>query len=114
MTRRRITAAQDSRREQYRRDFSRPITIHICKDGTISYRAKHEPIFNGVALPVFTVNTVQQAQDIQVMYGRKQWTDHPDMAPGQSWYRWTDFSGDVDALDGITETLRGWWEKYGG
>lgn len=67
--------------------YSRPIMIHICRDGTISYRdaSKNEPIFNGVALPVFSVNTVEEAQTIQVVYGRRQYVQHPDN--GMDWYK---------------------------
>lgn len=34
--------------------FSRPVMLHVCKDGTVSYRMPGEPVFNGVALPVFS------------------------------------------------------------
>jgi hypothetical protein len=89
--------------------FTRPILIHVCKDGTISYRTKDQPVFNGVALPVFSVDTEQQAQDIQVRYGRRQYVEH-DQLPGQPWYKWTDFSGDVTDLDDIEAELQRWWD----
>lgn len=92
-------------------DMRRQYMIHICKDGTISYRNAHlkEKVFNGVALPVFSVDTIEQAQAIQVLFGRKQYGPHPDM-PGRSWYRWTDFGGTLEELDAITERLKQWWE----
>lgn len=90
--------------------MSRAIVIHICKDGTISYRTLNEKVFNGVALPVFSVDTVEQAQAIQVLFGRRQYVEHPQI-PGRPWYRWTDFPGELDALDGITERLAQWWKR---
>ena len=101
----------ERRANQPTRHLLRPIMIHICKDGTISYRHPYEPVFNLAALPVFSVSTVQQAKDIQVMFGVKQYIAHPDM-PGQPWYRWTNFSGEVEALEDVTHTLVAWWDKY--
>lgn len=98
-------------REQARLDFSRPVMIHVCKDGTISYRTKAEPVFNGVAMPVFSVDTIEQALDAQVMFGRKQYVDHPQL-PGRPWYKWTGFPGTVEALDKVTDRLREWFYKY--
>lgn len=89
-----------------RADFRRPVMIHICKeDGTISYRRKGKPVFNGVALPVFSVDTEEQAEAIQIRFGRLQYVEHPAM-PGRPWYRWTDFDGKLESLDRVTETLR--------
>jgi hypothetical protein len=70
-----------------REDMRRPFMLHICKDGTISYRnaAKRERVFNGVALPVFSVETEEQAKAIQVRFGRRQYGEHPLM-PGRIWY----------------------------
>ena len=92
-----------------RSDLGRAIVIHICKDGTISYRRKNEPVFNGRALPVFTVDTEAQAEAIQIRFGRLQYVEHPQM-PGQPWYRWTDFSGDAEDLGNISDTLRHWYK----
>lgn len=86
-------------------DIGRPVVIHVCKDGTISYRRHGEPVFNGVALPVFSVDTVEQAQAVQVRFGRMQYEPHPQM-PGRPWYRWTGFSGDVDDLDKVSDAIR--------
>lgn len=71
---------------QAREDLSRPVMIHICKDGTISYRQMGERIFNGVALPVFSVDTVEEAQALQILCGAAQYTEHPQM-PGKTWYK---------------------------
>ena len=95
----------NAERKQHQQDFSRPIVIHVCKDGTINYRSKEEKVFNRRALPVFSVDTVGQAKAIQVRFGRCQYGEHPDL-PGQLWYRWTDFSGDVADLDECTKACR--------
>lgn len=71
---------------QAREDLSRPVMIHICKDGTISYRQHGEPVFNGVALLVFSVDTIEEAHKLQILCGSAQWTEHPGM-PGKTWYR---------------------------
>lgn len=89
-------------------DYSRAVMIHICKDGTISYRTRDQKVFNGRALPVFSVDTIEQAKEAQVLFGRQQYVEHPQI-PGQPWYRWTDFDGNVESLTGVTERLRDWW-----
>lgn len=89
-------------------DFSRPVYIHICRDGTISYRRRGEKVFNGVALPVFTVDNVEQAEAAQTRFGRLQYIAHP-LLPGKPWYRWTDFSGDVDDLDKVSDAIRAYY-----
>lgn len=99
--------------EHYDRHFGgRNIVIHICKDGTISYRdkAKGEKVFNGVALPVFAVDTVEQAESIQLRFGRLQYSDHPQM-PGKPWFKWTDFSGDQKDLDKVAAAILRFWEN---
>ena len=91
--------------------YNRKILIHVCKDGTISYRTREQPIFNGRALAVFSVDTVEQAKDIQVLFGRRQYGEHPEI-PGQPWYRWTDFSGELDDLEEVSRKIQTmYWEK---
>lgn len=99
-----------SRRRSVNRagDFDRPIMIDICKDGTISYRPQTQRSFNGIALPVFSVRTEEQALALQVRFGVRQYVEHP-LIPGKTWYRWTGFGGNVDDLEQITITLRRWW-----
>lgn len=90
--------------------LSRPILIDICKDGTISYRTVEQRRLNDAALPVFSVNTIDEAQFIQVTFGRRQYHEHPDI-PGQGWYRWTDFDGNVESLAICTARIQKWWER---
>lgn len=99
----------------------RPIVIHICKDGTISYRRRGEKVFNGVALPVFTVDTVEQAEAIQIRFGRRAYSEHPDI-PGKPWYRLSRLRDGTDPalrgdgtlkigdLTGITEMFHEFWK----
>lgn len=91
--------------------LSRPVVIHICKDGTITYRRRDQKVFNGVALPVFTVDTEEQARDIQIRFGRRQYDNHP-LLPGQPWYRWTDFPGTLEALDDVSDRCDIWYHGY--
>lgn len=71
-----------------REDFRRRFMLHVCKDGTVRYRDAHanEPVFNGVALPVYSVDTAEQAQAIQLRFCRLQYGEHPQM-PRKPWYR---------------------------
>jgi hypothetical protein len=48
-------------------DLGRPIKIHICKDGTFSIRKPGEPIFNGVAIAVFSTRTVKEAEELEIV-----------------------------------------------
>lgn len=102
-------------------DLSRPILIHVCKDGTISYRTRRQKVFNGVALPVFSVDTEEQARDIQVRFGRRMYDSHPKI-PGRPWYKLSvlrdgsdpamrgDGALDYSDLDGISDMFREHWE----
>ena len=59
-------------------DLARPVKIHICKDRTLSYRRLGEPIFNDVALPVFSVESEQEADDLFLLVGTRQYELHPN------------------------------------
>lgn len=105
------TPAQKARAARAVADLSRPIQICICKDGTISSRKRGEPSFNGRALPVFSVDTEEQVREIQGLFGIKQYVEHP-LLPGRPWYRWTNFSGNVEDLDEVSEMIRKlYWEN---
>lgn len=80
---------------QGRNDLSRPIVIHVCKDRTISYRCRGEAVFNGRALPVFSVETEEQARAIQTRFGRRQYREHPLM-PGKPWFVLSTLGNGVD------------------
>lgn len=89
----------------------RPVLVDICKDGTISYRRLGESSFNGVALPVFSVNHEDQARQLQLRFGRLQYEEHPKM-PGRPWYRWTDFPGTIIALDDVSDRCDIWYHEF--
>lgn len=89
-----------------------PVTVYCCRDGTISYSARGTPSFNGVALPVLSVRSVQEAKDLQVLTCRLQKEAHPFMAPGEGWFTLGSgpfpmgvFSGKVEDLPLVSEHL---------
>jgi len=91
---------------------SRTVLIHICKDKTLSYRTRRELIFNGVALPVFSVDTAEEAEALFVLVGRVQHMEHP-LLPGKIWYKMTldgqlDFKRylDLEDLPAVTAKLQ--------
>ena len=84
--------------------IGRPIKLHICRDGTISYRRDGEPVLNGVALPVFSVDTEEQAKSIQVRFGRQQYTEHPDQ-PGRPWYKLSVLEDGTDPASRVDHCL---------
>lgn len=79
-----------------------PVLIHICKDGTISYRRRRgEPVFNGRALPVFSVADEEDARMLQVRFGSLQYRPHPSGKLGDHWYVWTGFDGELESLAAV-------------
>lgn len=74
--------------------LDKPVLIHICKDKTLSYRRKHQPVFNKVALPVFSVHNEYEAEQLLLAVGRRQYTTHPLM-PDQPWFKIT-LAGPLD------------------
>lgn len=57
----------------------RPVTIHLCKDRTLSYRwrGSNEPVFNGVAVPVLSVRSEEEAEQLLLLVGTRQYEPHP-------------------------------------
>jgi hypothetical protein len=66
------------------RALDHAVLIHVCRDRTLSYRARNEPIFNGVALPVYSVPDKTEAEMLVRTVGSVQYEEHPRM-PGQPW-----------------------------
>lgn len=86
--------------------------IHCCKDRTLTYRTKEQPIFNGVAIPVYSVDTQQEAEDLIILTCRKQYKEHPLMR-GKPWFKITldgalDFKPylDYEDLDAVKAKLK--------
>ena len=67
-------------------NLTKPILIHVCKDRTLSYRNRRQPIFNEVALPVHSVADVNTARKLIKLVGERQYTEHP-LIPGDAWYK---------------------------
>lgn len=100
--------------------LGKPVKIHCCKDRTLSYRTRREPVLNGVALPVFSVNTKEEAEELLLLVGRRQYEDHPNM-PDRPWMKITldgelDFKPllDLDDLPAVTDKLRRAYERMQG
>jgi hypothetical protein len=63
-----------------------PVLIHVCKDRTLTHRTWDQPVFNGKALPVYSVMTVEQAETLIALVGCKQYEEHP-LLPGRPWMK---------------------------
>jgi hypothetical protein len=66
--------------------LGKKVLIHICKDRTLTYRTRDEPIFNGVALPIYSVDSKEEAEGLILMTCKAQYKEHP-LLPGQTWYK---------------------------
>lgn len=88
--------------------FEREILIDCCKDGTLTSRPRGAPPFNGAALPVFSVNSEEEANSLIILVGSLQYGKHP-LLPGKPWYRLSWFTGEVDDLPKVTAFLQ---ERY--
>jgi hypothetical protein len=67
--------------------LARPIMVHVCKDRTLSYRQRGQPSFNGRALPVFSVETEEEAEDLLILVGTRVHADHPQLPAGRPWLK---------------------------
>jgi hypothetical protein len=85
-------------------NLTKPVKIFICADGTITYGDRP---FNGAALPVHSVDTPETAHALQILLGKLQYREHPDL-PGKPWYRFTviELIGDVDKLPEIGQLFQ--------
>lgn len=94
--------------------FTRPIMLHVCKDGTVTYRdkTKGEKVFNGVALPVFSVDTIEEARRIQTRFCRKQYTRHPHRNGPEDWYVLNAFSGELSGLDLVSAEFATFYAEH--
>jgi hypothetical protein len=66
--------------------LSRPVVINCCKDRTLTFMRRGQRPFNDVALPVFTVNTIREAETLITLVGICQYEQHP-LLPGQPWLK---------------------------
>ncbi len=84
--------------------LKKDVRIHICKDGTLSICEPGEKPFNGVALPIYTVDTVKEAQSLITLVGAVQYQEHPLM-PGCPWHVMAGFSGEIEGIPAARERL---------
>lgn len=93
--------------------YGRRFMIHVCKDGTVTYRDKvaREKVFNGRALPVFSVDTAEEAKQIQVRFCRLQYEKHPLM-PSKPWYKLNEFSGELEDLDRVRNMFAKYYREH--
>lgn len=89
--------------------LDKTILIHVCKDRTLTYRNRLQPIFNGVAIPIYSVDTVDQARELIRLVSKAQWVEHP-LNPGDVWYK-IDLGFDVTYLDDDLHQLKDVQEK---
>jgi hypothetical protein len=83
-----------------RDDLSRSVIVHVCKDRTLSYRQRGEPVFNGAALPAFSVDTEEEAEALLALVGSLCDAVHPLLPPGRPWLKlWNGVAGDKPTLD---------------
>jgi hypothetical protein len=91
-----------------------PVLIDVCKDGTISYRLKHgkRGRLNDAALPFYSVESEEEAAELQVALCKLQYTSHPER-PGEAWYRfinhhtwvWSGMVGDIERLTALFDEV---------
>lgn len=91
-------------------DLGRAVLIDICKDGSVSFRRRNsnDRRLNDAALPVFSVDTVEQARDLQVLFCTRQHEPHP--FDGRAWYVLPYFSGNISDLAEVADMFRLWWD----
>lgn len=98
--------------EEINAAYKRRYMIHVCADGTVTYRdtVTKEKVFNGVALPVFSVDTVEEAKVIQTRFCKLQYGSHP-LTPGKPWYKVFPFSGELEDLDRVRNMFTEFYEE---
>ena len=92
--------------------LDRKILIDICKDGTISYRERGGYRLNNAALPVFSVDTVEDAKRLQARFCTLQYDRHPDPKGPEQWFVLPGFSGNLNELDVVTARLATFWAEH--
>lgn len=80
--------------------LSRPILIDLFMSGHLAYRWKGSG-GNPGSLPVFSVDTAEQAQAMQARFCLKQY---------DGGYVWTDFDGEYESIGKVTKALQAMWE----
>ena len=76
--------------------------IHVCKDGTITIRQNHEPIFNGVALPFYSTDKIRLAKQLRTLLCKREIVPHPRIE-NEAWYTIRDFGGELEDIAPLQE-----------
>lgn len=102
----------DRTNEEINAAHKRRYMIHVCADGTVTYRdtVTKEKVFNGVALPVLSVDTIEEAQAIQTRFCKLQYGSHPLM-PGKPWYKVFPFDGELEDLYRVRDMFMDFHEQ---
>lgn len=85
--------------------LNKEFKIHICQDGTLTYRHNSEQVFNGRALPCYSTDTREKAQELITLIGVVQYKEHP-LLPGQPWFVYPNFGGEVEDITKATAKFR--------
>ena len=97
-------------RTHYNYKLDKHITIFCCRDGTISFAQKGKPPFNGVALPVFSVDNFTEAETLQVLCCSKSQLDDDGLPGGTRYvigipFNRPQFDGTIDTLPNVAMHL---------
>jgi len=85
-------------------ELNHPIILFVCKDGTVTYDRLLKPAFRKGITPVHSVDTVEEAEAIQVALCHRQHVNHPNT--GKPWYTLTTFSGGIEQLGEIAAKMQ--------
>jgi hypothetical protein len=82
--------------------LDRDIIIFISKDGTITSAVRGiVPLER--AMPVYSVNNVEEVRRLQIYLCQQQEDSHP-LLPGQPWFVYP-WDGDVTDIDSVTDEI---------
>ncbi len=87
-------------------DLSRRFIISVCANGSCHICDKSNERLERGTLPVFLTNTKAEAEALRVRHCRL-------ARDGSGLYFLNERPKDVNALAGVSDMLREWWEKRG-
>jgi hypothetical protein len=85
-------------------DLSRRFIISVCANGSMHICDKRNNRLESGTLPVFSTNTKAEAEALRVRHCRL-------ARDGSGLYFLNERPANVGALAGVSDMLRGWWEK---
>jgi len=97
-------ASTEPKRKKYPILFMRGVSIEICRDGVMTIRtSEDQPKRLDSALPVYSVETKEQAEILIATYCKRQYNG--DM-------RYTDFSGEIEDMYPLTKLFAETDERF--